>query len=267
MINVRVTSYRPDGLRNLAQSMIDCGLAKTGALLSVSYDERTIDLYSYGDFPFMRMIPQPKFSGIPPMFALRRAIHKIPSEFPWLFFDDDDYFTPESTEYLIDCAIFINEFKRFTGRNSYIGTASFFGSNHHGDKIHISPVNALMSKGHGILFSPEIDFSDDSIFGGYDNCIGGFEDQLSTAVAMVHYDAVPFKRFLNPSKTIFRKESVREESDIHKFEIWDANAMAIIRQLSGDLKWKYPKGMGQPGTKTPKPWIKRAEKLKDEFKL
>ena len=124
-----------------------------------------------------------------------------------------------------------------------------------------------MSKGHGILFSPEIDFSDDRAFSNYDTCIGGFEDQLSTALAMTYYDAVPFKRFLNPSSIVFRKEKDRATSDIHDFAIWDVNAMSIIRELSGDHNWRYPKGMGDKGSKTPKPWIKRAQKLKDEFGL
>ena len=110
MIDVKIASNRPIGLRVLAQSMIDSGLVNFGATLSVSYDERTINPDDFEQFPFARLVPQPKFSGIPPMFALRRAIHKIPSKLPWLFFDDDDSFTEESAEYLVDCAIFINEF-------------------------------------------------------------------------------------------------------------------------------------------------------------
>jgi len=264
MIDIQVTSYRQEGLQNLAQSMVDSGLSEAGAILSVSYDEQAIDIRSFYKFPFMRMIPQPKFTGIPPMYAMRREIHQLGVRLPWMLFDDDDMFVQDSVEYLEGCVNFINKFEELTNRSCYIGTAGIFGSNYHQDKIHISPQNVIMPKGNGIVFSKNIDFSG-SFFSQYDPLVGGFEDDFFTALAVHYFDAVPFKRFMNPSKASFRKEKDRGKSDIHRYDIWDDNIFKAIRDLSGDQNWIYPTGMGAKGTKTPKPWIKYAEKLKEEL--
>jgi hypothetical protein len=244
--------------------MISSGMTDYGCILSVSYDQRTINPSDFKKYPFMRMTPQPKYSNIPPMYAMRREIHKMGVKLPYLLLDDDDYFTPESTRYLIDCAMYINGLEEESGYQFFLGTDSFFGSNHHKDRIHISPVNALMPKGKGLMFTSGIDLSG-SFFEQYEWCLGGLEEHLLCAIATKFFDAIPLKRFQNPTKCTLRKTEDRYTSPIHNHDVWKGNSMTIIRSLSGEANWQYPINMYSKGTKAPKVWMHRAEKFKEEF--
>ena len=266
MIDIQVPSIRPEGLRRLAESMKD--IATLGATLSVSYGKQIVP-ENFSEFKFMRFIRQPEtlsLSGIPSMAQLRRSIHKLGVNQHWMIFDDDDYLTPASTQYLFECVDFMKMFEYETKMPCFLGTAGFFGSNHHGDRIHISPTNAIMPKDFGLIFSPTIDFSDKK-YGVVDICYGGLEEALFCTMATAEFNAVPFKRFQNPSKTKIRKESEKGSSTIHNYDLWVQNSMQLIRHMSGDPKWIYPEKMGAPGTKSPKPFIKRAKELAEEYGL
>ena len=266
MLDVHVTSYRQAGLLVLIQSMINAKLVDFGAILSVSYDPRTINPDDFKLYHFVRMIPQPHYVGIPPMFALRAEIHKLGIDRTWMLLDDDDYFVPESLLYLTQCVSFIEGMEEETDRNFFLGTDSHFGSTHHKDRIHISPQNALMPKGKGLMFSKKISFNH-PIFAQVMPCLGGLEEHLMCALATMHYDAVPLKRFQNPTKCNIRPLPDRQSSPIHNYDTWKDNSMMIIRRISGDLDWQYPRDMQSKGTKTPLPYIKRAKMLAEKYGL
>ena len=271
MIDIHVPSVRTSGLIRLAESMLiknefGQSLANLGCTLKVIYDPATVNPDDMKEFSFVEMAPQKPFSGTPPLFAIRRQIHSFKGGQPWLLLDDDDYFVADSVEYLFGCCLFLRTFEERTGRLGFIGTAGVFGSNHSGDSIHISPSNAIMPKGHGLLFSSEIEMSG-SLFEPFDASIGGLEEALFCSIATYYFNAIPFKRFLNPTYIKFRKEKDRETSAIHDYDTWKNNSMKIIRELSGDPSWTYPSGMGNKGTKSPKTWVKRAQLLKEEYKI
>lgn len=195
------------------------------------------------------------------MFRLRRMAHELfgPPAAPWLLFDDDDRFREGSGPYLLDTAKELKRAEEAFGRPVFIGTAGVFGSRAAGNRVHLSPPNALMPKGHGLLFSDHISFAP-TAYEAFE-VLGGLEEAMMCALAIAHMNAVPMKRFMNPTKVKRRTEEQRRDSLIHNYNIWDRNAMQVIRSLSDDWGWSYPIGMGKKGRKSPLFWEKRTREL------
>lgn len=264
MIDVHVPSIRPSNLVNLAKSMKDHGLFDAGAQLTVVYSPKAYtdqQVSAIADqFPGTRMTPETTNNPIAPSMVSHRidAHRAFKLDMPWMLFDDDDEFVAGSFDYIRQCVNLITSLERIIKRPWFIGTAGHFGSNSKGDHPHFSPANALMPKGHGIIFSQNLNLAP---FEGAEEIAGGLEEHLICAWLTEAYDAIPIKRFRNPSKIKFRREADRQLSAIHNWEIWNANSMAAIRGLSGDHSWVYPRGMGSEGSKTPRPYRKRVEAL------
>lgn len=240
-----------------------------GAQLTVVYSPKTYSDQQASDiadqFPGTRMTPETTNNPIAPSMVSHRidAHRAFDISQPWMLFDDDDEFRPGCVQYIRQCVDLIHELEAITSRPWFLGTAGSFGSNHKGDTPHFSPSNALMPKGHGIIFSRSLNLAN---CGDFSQIAGGLEEHLICALLTEKYDAIPIKRFRNPAKIKFRKEVDRQVSPIHDWETWNNNSMVAIRLLSGDRNWSYPRGMGDSsGKKSPQSYVKRVESLCHQF--
>lgn len=278
MIDIQICSKRPEGAKALAISMRETGLFAAGAILSVvASPEVFVALGCEGndlEGCFYRVTPEPEFDKTQPapMFRLRREAHRAfdNTGLPWMIFDDDDTFREGIVAYLEEAIADMNLARSILKRPTFLGTAGNFGSNHSKHLTHVSPVNALMPKGHGLIFDDCIwlDEKFDSNLTDFDQSVGGLEEATFCALASSFFSAVPLKKFRSPAKIKFRKAEDREKSAIHDYSVWEKNNMRLIGLLAMDTNWRYPRDMkdrGAGASNSPKPLVKRAKKFKEQL--
>jgi len=263
-LNIQIPSVRPSILETLRT--FDEHFADPFAFSFTVHGrhEPEVEKEVRGHHRVIDYIPQAD-EARPSMSKLRRAMN-VPGQELWMALDDDARFTEGSERYYSECVKAVIEAREDFGRPIYLGTDGAFGSRFHGDRIHLSRTNSLMPNGKGLIFCG-INFAGER-FDFMDRVEGGLEDFLFCCAAIEHFNAVPLKRFLNPTKNHKSNEEQRKSSFIHDYDVWMANAVRFIRQMSGEYSWVMPIGMGDKGpnkSKCPRPYIRRTEALMKEF--
>ena len=266
MFDVHVPTNRPETIMDFVSNFEE-HMEPYGAKLFINYngehDGRVVRcLLAKKNIITILNLPDPH----PSMCRLRRDLHKFIADRPWMLFDCDDKFTKDSFEFYSECIIAMNKVKNITGRPAFCGTAGIFGSNFAEDRVHISPRNALMPKGHGLIFDSAINF-ESAKFNHLDFLKSSLEEATFCALAITEYQAIPLKRFKCPTKITFRKFDDRKKSYVHDYEVWDKNCMAYIRHLANEPSWKYPRKMGDEGSNSPKYFVKYAKDLLKDKRL
>jgi hypothetical protein len=168
------------------------------------------------------------------MFYLRNYIYEHATPRPYYMFADDDFeFRRDSPEFYEECMNYLDK-NRNVGFLSCVG---FFGSVYQGDRIHISPAK-IWEVGRGLIFRRHAGpFPPGAV-----DLEGGLED-LVACYWHIENEMLPAKRFMCPTKHIVTPKLKRDTGDsfIHRWDIWESNAIKFIRDRYRDPEWEFPR--------------------------
>jgi hypothetical protein len=224
-LSIQVPSIYPEAMEALYDSWVEEDLP---AFSDLHYAPQgyLLKLAGAASHPFSKL-------NYPSMFMLRSFLwERSPVANYYLMTDDNAIFKPGIKKYLEQCLDWMDDHPEA----GFMSLAGFFGSYAKKDGMHFSNAK-IWNINLGLIVRGNIQPFPE----GAKVLTGGLEDVV-TCYWVLEQGYLPAKRFLAPVKHIGlpAKERLKGSSWIHDWDVWDKNAMELIRHRYKDPTWSMP---------------------------